>query len=78
MLFGKLSQKRHVTLEMRNRAQGGWSGLVLGRGMELRWPLEVSPGERPLVELYLEPGGFSGQCTGESLPLGLFCLYALD
>ena len=37
--------------------------------MELRLPLEVSPGERPLVEVYLEPGGFSGRCTGESLPL---------
>ena len=28
-----------------------------------------SRGERPLVELYLEPRGFSGRCTGESLPL---------
>ena len=26
-------------------------------------------GERPLVELYLEPVVFSGRCTGESLPL---------
>ena len=26
-------------------------------------------GERPLVELYLEPGGFSGRCMGESRPL---------
>ena len=27
--------------------------------------LSRSPrGERPLVELYLEPGGFSGRCTG--------------
>ena len=29
MLFGKLSQKRHVTLEMRNRAQGGRDLTVL-------------------------------------------------
>ena len=36
--------------------------------MELRLPLEVSRGERPLVELYLEPGGFSGGRKGESLP----------
>ena len=28
-----------------------------------------SRGERPLVELNLEPGVFSGRCTGESLPL---------
>ena len=29
----------------------GESGLVLGGGMELRLPLEMSPGEGPLVEL---------------------------
>ena len=28
-----------------------------------------SRGYRPLVELYLEPGGFSGRCTGVSVPL---------
>ena len=26
-------------------------------------------GDRPLVELYVEPAGFSGRCTGVSLPL---------
>ena len=28
-----------------------------------------SQGDSPLVELYVEPEGFSGRCTGESLPL---------
>ena len=28
-----------------------------------------SQGDRPLVEQYLEPVGFSGQCTGVSVPL---------
>ena len=30
-----------------------------------------SRGGRPLVELYLEPVGFSGRCTGVSVPLGV-------
>ena len=36
--------------------------------MELRLPLEMSPGREALVELYLEPGVFSERCT-EKLPL---------
>src|SRR5574339_670727 len=35
-------------------------------------------GERPLVELYLEPGGFSGRCTGESLPLRVDFIHRVD
>ena len=31
--------------------------------------MNFSRGDRPLVELYLEPVGFSGQCTGVSVPL---------
>ena len=46
--------------------------------MELRLPLEVSPGERPLVELYLEPGGFSGRRTGESLPLRVDFIHRVE
>ena len=30
-----------------------------------------SRGDRPLVELYLEPAGFSGRCTGVSVPLSV-------
>ena len=30
-----------------------------------------SPGDRPLVELYLEPASFSGQCNGGVIPLGV-------
>ena len=46
--------------------------------MELRLPHEVSPGERPLVELYLEPGGFSERCTGESLRLRVDFIHRLE
>ena len=35
-------------------------------------------GERPLVELYLELGGFSGRCTGESLPLRVDFIHRVD
>ena len=35
-------------------------------------------GERPLVELYLEPGGFSARCTGESLPLRVDFIHRVD
>src|SRR5574337_939751 len=35
-------------------------------------------GERPLVELYLEPGGFSGRCTGESLPLRVDFIHRVE
>ena len=31
--------------------------------------LSCSRGDRQLVELYLEPAGFSGRCTGVSVPL---------
>ena len=34
--------------------------------------LRCSRGDRPLVELYLEPTGFSGQCPGVSVPLRVF------
>ena len=34
-------------------------------------------GERPLVELYLEPGVFSERCT-ERLPLRLDCIHRLE
>ena len=30
-----------------------------------------SPGDRPLVEFYLEPAPFSGQCNGGVIPLGV-------
>ena len=35
-------------------------------------------GERPLLELYLEPGGFSGRCTGESLPLRVDFIHRVE
>ena len=35
-------------------------------------------GERPLVELYLELGGFSGRCTGESLPLRVDFIHRVE
>ena len=35
-------------------------------------------GERPLVELDLEPGGFSGRRTGESLPLRVDFIHRVD
>ena len=35
-------------------------------------------GQRPLVELYLEPGGFSGRCTGESLPLRVDFIHRVE
>ena len=34
--------------------------------------------ERPLVELYLERGGFSGPCTGESLPLRVDFIHRVE
>src|SRR5574337_2022794 len=34
-------------------------------------------GERPLVELYLEPGVFSERCT-EKLPLRVDCIHRLE
>ena len=37
-----------------------------------------SRGERPLVVLYLEPGSFSGRCTGESLPLGVDFIHRVE
>ena len=37
-----------------------------------------SRGERPLVELYLEPGAYSGQCTGESLPLRVDFIHRVE
>ena len=45
--------------------------------MELRLPLEMSGGERPLVELYLEPGVFSERCT-EKLPLRVDFIHRLE
>src|SRR5574341_885705 len=35
-------------------------------------------GERPLVELYLEPGVFSERCTGESLPLRVDFIHRVE
>src|SRR5574337_1235526 len=35
-------------------------------------------GERPLVELYLEPGGFYGRCTGESLPIRVDFIHRVE
>ena len=35
-------------------------------------------GERPLVELYLETGGFSGRRTGESLPLRVDFIHRVE
>ena len=35
-------------------------------------------GERPLVELYLEPGGFFGRCTGQSLPLRVDFIHRVE
>ena len=45
--------------------------------MELRLPLEMSPGERPLVELYLEPGVFPERCT-EKLPLRVDFIHRVE
>ena len=45
--------------------------------MELRLPLEMSGGERPLVELYLEPGVFSERCT-EKLPFRVDFIHRLE
>ena len=35
-------------------------------------------GERPFVELYLEPGVISGRCTGESLPVRFDFIHRVD
>ena len=40
--------------------------------------LRCSRGERPLVELYLEPVDFSGRCTGESLPLRVDLIHRVE
>ena len=45
--------------------------------MELRLPLECPRGERPLVDLYLEPGVFSERCTGK-LPLRVDCIRSIE
>ena len=45
--------------------------------MELRLPLEMSPGERLLVELYLEPGFFPERCT-EKLPLRVDFIHRVE
>ena len=37
-----------------------------------------SRGERPFVELYLEPGGFSGRCTRDSLPLRVDFIHRVE
>ena len=37
-----------------------------------------SRGERPLVELYLETGGFSGRCTGQLLPLRVDFIHRVE
>ena len=37
-----------------------------------------SGGETPLVELYMEPGSFSGRCTGESLPLRVDFIHRVE
>src|SRR5574337_350478 len=45
--------------------------------MELRLPLEMSPGREALVELYLEPGLFSERCT-EKLPLRVDLIHRVE
>ena len=37
--------------------------------MKPHLPLEFFRGDKPLVELYVEPAGFSGRCTRVSVPL---------
>ena len=37
-----------------------------------------SGGETPLVELYMEPGSFSGRCSGESLPLRVDFIHRVE
>ena len=62
----QLRQEPQGSSDFRLGSQGlctlgtGESGLVLGLGMELRFPSRCPREERPLVELYSEPGGFSG------------------
>src|SRR5574337_646700 len=52
----------------------------MGRPSVRRRPLRllmIARGERPLVELYLEPGVFSERCT-EKLPLRVDCIHRLE
>ena len=65
---------RKVLAELGQESQASswveaWNSTCLSR---------CSRGERPLVELYLEPRGFSGRCTGESLPLRVDFIHRVE
>ncbi|OJH16067.1 hypothetical protein BLX88_25585, partial [Bacillus obstructivus] len=66
--------ERRVVAELGQESQASswveaWNSAGLSR---------CSRGERPLVELYLEPRGFSGRCTGESLPLRVDFIHRVE
>src|SRR5574340_1479760 len=60
----QVRQEPQGTSDFRLRWQGacrlgtGESGLVLGRGMELRWPLEVYPGREATCRAVFGTWGF--------------------
>ena len=65
---------RKVLAELGQESQASswveaWNSACLSR---------CSRGERPLVEMYLEPRGFSGRCTGESLPLRVDFIHRVE
>ena len=70
----QLRQEPQVTSDLRLRSQGpcrlgtGESGLVLGRGMELRWPLEVSPGREATCRAVFGTWGFFRPMHGKTAP----------
>ena len=78
-----MRQEPQGTSDFRLRSQGPCrlgtreSCVVLGGGMELRLPLEMSPGEGPLVELSWEPGVFSERRT-EKLPLRVDFIHRVE
>ena len=78
-----LRQEPQGSSDFRLRWQGpcrlgtGESGLVLGRGMELRLPLEMSPGREAACRAVLEPGVFSEGRT-EKLPLRVEFIHRVD
>ena len=51
------------------RVGTGESGIVLSEEGNSACLSRCSGGDRPLVDLYVELAGFSGRCTGVSLPL---------
>ena len=72
-----MRQEPQGTSDFRLRSQGlctlgtGESGLILGLGMELRFPSRCPREERPLVELYSEPGVFPDDARPSHCPFVL-------